>query len=352
MLESTATYSDGQSAAASTAHARLRASGVEITLPGGQTLMWPYEEIFSAAPVLAGQPVNIGLISQHAARLHVEDPRFADALLLRAPQLGVRHRRRRLLRPMLAAAALIAAFAAIVTFTDFSPARIIASHIPHSVRARFGDQLIASMTKGGKTCANPKGMRALKKLVLRLNPHDEHGAFSVRVAKLGMLNAFTVPGRRIVVSDRLLQFADTPDELAGVIAHEMGHAIEIHPESSLVRSIGLSLALELMMGGAPDILRNGAEYILQMSYSRRAERQADDWALRLLKAAGISKTGFSAFFVKLQKQMGSDEGKLGEMLSTHPATQARIDHIRHIAAWPATPALPDEDWKALKAICQ
>ncbi len=352
MPESPATYSDGQSATAWTVRARLSASGVEITLPDGQTLLWPYEEISSAAPVLAGQPVNIGLASQHGARLHVEDPRFADALLLRAPQLGLGHRRRRLLKPMLAAAGLIAAFAAIVTFTDFSPARIIASHIPQSVRARFGDRLIESMTQDGKVCTNPRGMRALKKLVLRLNPQNEHGVFSVRVAKLGMLNAFTVPGRRIVVSDRLLQFADTPDELAGVIAHEMGHAIEIHPEASLVRSIGLSLALELMMGGAPDILRNGAEYILQMSYSRSAERQADDWALQLLKEAGISKDGLSAFFVKLQEKMGKDDSKLGEMLSTHPATQSRIAHIRNTATWPATPALSGQDWKALKGICQ
>jgi len=345
------TFSDGQSAAAQVARVRLSARGVEIALPGGETLLWPHEEIFSTAPVLAGQPVNIGLISQHGARLHVEDPHFAAALVLRAPKLGAKHRHWRLLKPMLAVAALIAIFIAVVTFTDFSPARIIASQIPEKTRMLFGERLIASMTRGGKTCSNPKGAQALKKLVLRLNPHDEHGAFRVRVARLGMLNAFTVPGRQIVVSDKLLQFADTPDELAGVIAHEMGHAIEIHPETSLVRSIGLSLGLELMMGGAPDILREGAEYIVQMSYSRRAERQADDWALKLLKEAAIPKKGFAAFFVKLQKKRGTGEGKLGEMLSTHPATQARIDHIRHIAAWPATPALPDKDWKALKGIC-
>jgi predicted Zn-dependent protease len=201
----------------------------------------------------------------------------------------------------------------------------------------------------GRYCAAPAGKAALHKLILRLKRPGTNDTFVVRVARMGMLNAFTVPGQRIIISKKLLDFADTPDELAGVLAHEMGHALELHPEASIVRTLGIS-ALGALLFGQSSNMESLAAIMLQLAYSRQAERQADDWALRLLRQAKISPRGFAAFFTKMKKKFRDTSGFLGAF-STHPATAERIKHIRNAGTWPATPALDEADWKALKAIC-
>ena len=89
-----------------------------------------------------------------------------------------------------------------------------------------------------------------------------------------LLNAFAAPGEQIVLTHGIISKAESADEIAGVLAHEMGHGIEMHPESGLVRAIGMMAAIDLMLGGSGGTLANFGALLAQLSYTRDAERVA------------------------------------------------------------------------------
>ena len=94
----------------------------------------------------------------------------------------------------------------------------------------------------------PRGTCRLTERLSKAAPGSE--PFNVRVYDWSLMNAFAVPGGQIVLTKGLIDKAETPDEVAGVLAHEMGHGIEMHPETGIIRSIGLAAAVEVMLGGA------------------------------------------------------------------------------------------------------
>ena len=115
--------------------------------------------------------------------------------------------------------------------------------------------------------------------------------------------------------------------------------------------MGLSAAVELMLGGSGGTLANIGMLLTQLGYSRVAEREADTRALQILEKAQISPLGFAGFFKRVEERgRGSAIGEIS-ILRTHPlsAERARLAETR--PAYPATPALSDEEWRALRVIC-
>jgi predicted Zn-dependent protease len=101
---------------------------------------------------------------------------------------------------------------------------------------------------------------------------------------------------------------------------------------------------------------------MQFSYSRDAEREADQIAVKLLREAGISSKPFAGFFKKLDPSTKSEKpptpaassgrfGGIKDVFSTHPNPAERMATIEALPDYPATPALADADWKALQMIC-
>ncbi len=154
--------------------------------------------------------------------------------------------------------------------------------------------------------------------------------FKVVVVDWGLLNAFATPGEQIVLTRGLIAKAESADEVAGVLGHEMGHGIEMHPETGIVRAIGLSAAVELMVGGGGGTLGNVGMVLAQLSYTREAEREADDHALAILKKAQISHRGFADFFKRLsdieEKMGGTGIGSV-DIMRSHPQTLDRRKHV-------------------------
>ena len=182
---------------------------------------------------------------------------------------------------------------------------------------------------------------------------DGGRTFNVTVVDLGLVNAFATPGNRIVLTRGLIEKAGSADEVAGVLAHEIGHAVALDPETGIVRAIGMSAAVELMFGGSGTVSNIGV-LLAQLSYTRQAEAQADETALRLLEKAGISAKGFGQFFRRVNKEgdAGSDSaGGIAGMLRTHPPTAERIRRVDAANTYRATPALSPEQWQAMKAMC-
>ena len=182
--------------------------------------------------------------------------------------------------------------------------------------------------------------------------------FSVEVVALPVVNAFALPGGRIVVSARLIAEARRPAEVAGVLAHELGHVYYRHPEAQLVRVMGMQLLLTLATGSSSgDALGGLAGLLAILRYSRTAEAQADAFATRLMAQGHIDPTGLRDFFVRMQKKMGGKTSGgllsgIGDMLATHPGTGERIAIIKPLPPGEAREVLSPEAFAALKAICR
>ncbi|MBS0235613.1 MAG: M48 family metallopeptidase [Proteobacteria bacterium] len=338
--------------------ASLGETGIEIKLTDGTPRrIWRYDELKVDEPIRPNA-INVLLSSgeEPGASLFVQGPEFAAGLGARASQLTARIGQVRRRRIGIALLALFTGLIAAGVILSWSPAKWIANTLPLSWRERLGNTARESLTEDHKECVDPAGLTALKKLATRLSMGIPAGnTFDVRVYDWQLMNAFAVPGEQIVLTKGLLDKAQSPDEVAGVLAHEMGHGIELHPEAAIIRGVGLGAALEIMLGGTTGGgLANVGLMLAQLGYSRSAEREADKHALELLKAAAIAPKGLGDFFTRVMK-MEADEGsappKALSWLRTHPLPEERVRLVRQQAAYPATPALDAQSWQDLKSIC-
>ncbi len=350
---------DGRTAAARNAQVRLDLSGIEISAEDPiERFRWPYDTLRAGEPI---RPLSVDvLLSSTAtpgATLFVPGAEFASGLASRAAHLTAKAERWRHARPWIVGAGAIAAFFAFLSVSGWSPIRTIASLLPQSWRDRLGTATIQSIAEDKKRCTDEAGLAALEKLTARLAASaGNRTSFKVVVVDWSLMNAFAVPGNQIVMTKGLVEKADSADEVAGVLAHEMGHGIEMHPETGIIRAVGLAAAVELMLGGTGGTLANLGLVLAQLGYTRVAEREADLHALELLKKSGISQQGLLNFFKRVQKIEGGDEVtkaiKSFDMLRTHPPTEERAELIRRQPSYPSTPALDPAGWEALKGVCK
>jgi len=339
--------------------ASLGSSGVLIDLGGGESRhVWPYARLRSEEPIRSNA-IDVLLTSRDepGASLFVQGAGFAGELRQRAPRLSVRAAWLREKRMWFFLLAFIAALIAGVYLAGFSPAKSIAKRLPDSWRERLGNATRSSMTKGHKECVDPAGLAALTQLTERLSKGVPGGVpFHVHVYDWPLMNAFAVPGSQIVLTSGLLDKSETPDEAAGVLAHEMGHGIELHPESAIIRGVGLGATLEVMLGNSTGGgLANVGLMLAQLGYSRSAEREADKHALELMKAASISPKGLGNFFTRVTK-MEAEEGAEGpgafSWFRTHPPAAERARIVSEQKDYPSSPALSAEAWQNLKSVCK
>jgi beta-barrel assembly-enhancing protease len=302
---------------------------------------WPYAGITLIHDEIRHGPVRV---AYGDARLEIGDPRFAAALHEAMPEL---HRaRRRLVRRAVVGSCLFAGVVAGLWWGMPLIAADLVPFIPPRWETKLGNQ-VARLPIAGTTCDNPAGKAALAALTGRLlDGVDVPFTPKVTVRASSTVNAFAFPGAKIVVLNGLLQQAQSPDEVAGVLAHELTHGIKRHSMRMLIANAGLSLLFELTVGGGTGA--SVAFFLTTLSYSRDVEAEADEGATQLLRRAAIDTDGFAAFFERLEKTHGSG---LPAFLNSHPATQQRAAKARVAPSGPTRPALTPEQWQALKAIC-
>jgi beta-barrel assembly-enhancing protease len=141
------------------------------------------------------------------------------------------------------------------------------------------------------------------------------------------VNAFATTGGDLYVYSGLVQLADDGAELAGVIAHEIGHVAEYHVQRQMVDALGLealtALAVGKNPGAATQLVAGIGGKAAMLANSRSDEKQADEWGVVHADAAGYDPSGLVRFFQKLQAQEGKTAAALG-WLSDHPTTPSRI----------------------------
>lgn len=352
-----ARWSDGRTAVARDATATLTETGVAIALvSAGEHFIWPYDSLSVGEP-LRPHSVDAVISSKSApgCSLFVPNSSFVANLARHVPRLTARAERWHNARPWIAGMLAVVALIVAAQVADFSPAHALAKMVPHSWSQRLGDETLHSMTEGKKSCVEPAGLIAVATLMQRLSKGSGRAEpFDVVVSDWSVVNAFAVPGGKIILLKGLIDKAQSPDELAGVLAHEMGHGLSLHAETGIIRAVGFAAAIEFMMGGSSGTLANLGLVLAQLSYSRVAEHEADLQAIALLKKAEISPHGFADFFKRMEESE-HDGDKKGwgnlDILRSHPPTAERAALIDSQPTYETTPALNDELWQSLKQVC-
>jgi Zn-dependent protease with chaperone function len=227
-------------------------------------------------------------------------------------------------------------------------APLVPAGVTEPMGVAFVDQLV-----GDRRCSTPEAEKALERLVAQLGPPR---ALTVTVADFGFANAFAGPGGQVVLTRGLLEQASGPDEVAGVLAHEIGHVVRHHPTQALLRHYGISLFAGSVGGGYAQV----ADVGLMLAATRGAEREADAYALERMRAAGISTAGLARFFERQQgpAKVAEEKGvgaellaEIGSYATTHPPDAERLAAFRAGATADARPALTEAEWAALRAVC-
>jgi len=243
------------------------------------------------------------------------------------------------------AAAACAVVAAGVVAIGYAAPGWIARAVPMSWERRLGDAMVGDF--GTRLCKAPAGRAALSRLVTRIAP--DGGDLRVQVTAVPMVNAAALPGGRIVIFEKLLTDARSPDEVAGVLAHEVGHVRNRDVLTALARQAGIGFVLASLTGDVGNALGT----LLAARYSRAAESEADAFAIRSLAAARVSPLPTARFFAQLAEMEDKlPTGALG-YLSSHPLSRERRRRFERAVATHRgdAPALSRDEWRALRRIC-
>lgn len=157
-------------------------------------------------------------------------------------------------------------------------------------------------------------------------------------------NAFALPSGDIVVTDAFIALADNQQQIDSVLLHEIGHVVHRHSMQQMIRASSLTIIVMLFVGGDLSFIEELAvglpTFLVQQGYSRTMETEADQFALELIARHNLGHQHFADILRKFseyqEKQMqwlDAETEKTLEILSTHPATQDRIDAAE--AGWNA-----------------
>jgi predicted Zn-dependent protease len=146
------------------------------------------------------------------------------------------------------------------------------------------------------------------------------------------MNAFALPGGTVVVLDGLVRRTGGDDRLTAVVGHELAHLSRHHSAEALVRGAGLTGLAGLLWGDFSSAAANLPAALAVLGYSRDAEREADDDAVRFLRAAG-RPPGALVELLCLFSEEGRSDGliQLPDLFSSHPSLEERLAHARQAA---------------------
>jgi beta-barrel assembly-enhancing protease len=354
-------YSDGRTAAFAHVEARIGEDGLAISgEDGAPRETWPREDVRLADGPDASGAIRLGRRGSDA-RLSIQDGDALRALELHCDALhkGLAEESSWRVIAIWSGAAVAA-----ILFLIFAVLPFFADHasawVSPRLETKLGDQIadvmisfsVDSDDKDRAECTNAKGRAALDKLIAPLAaPLSLRNTLRVRVINSKMLNAIALPGDEILLFRGLIDFAQGPNEVAGVLGHEMGHLKLDHPMRLVIRESGTAFLIGLVMG---DIFGGSAISIagtglLVTAFSRDAESAADNEAVTLMRNAGLDVAPLGAFFERLQAEKSDGELPIA-FLRTHPPSDQRAKLIE--AAPPGgKQALTQAAWQDLKAIC-
>ncbi|MBV0913177.1 M48 family metallopeptidase [Anianabacter salinae] len=360
-----AVWLDGHAARAPEIAARIEDGPVpmlRLAVQGAAEKAWPLEEV-RRLPDQAGQgQIVLTHPSDPLARVVVSEPEACRLIAARCRNLDRAPPRRGLGRIALWAVGAVASVALIILVLVPQMANQLATYLPPEGEVALGQstlgQIRDAIGDGSAVgiCETPEGRRALDEMTARLIAQtDLPYPVQVDVLDNELVNAFALPGGQIVLFRGLIDAAEHPDEVAAVLAHEIGHVVNRDPTRTALRTAGSLGVLGLLFGdfAGGTVVLFLTERLIQASYSQEAESAADAFAHGTLARAGIPPGALADMFERLRDRSGEEPGVIRHFLA-HPGLGDRIAAARAADADRAEvyrPALGEADWQALQRIC-
>lgn len=160
--------------------------------------------------------------------------------------------------------------------------------------------------------------------------HAPHVKIQLHFCQMGFANAFALPGGFIVVSDELVHLAANDEEIAAVLAHELGHVERRHGLQSVLRNSAALVLVSTVTGDLSTLTAFSGTLpflLFQRGYAREFEREADAYAVNLLRRARIDPAELAYILERLENARPAT-GADFTYLSTHPSTPDRVKQLR------------------------
>nr|WP_249806370.1 M48 family metallopeptidase [Bradyrhizobium sp. 1] len=331
------------------------ADALEIVEAGVTPVRWAYDDI-RRADSPAGVLRLASTSAPPLARLEIRDVALAADVTARCPRLDEHQTSRRGVAKIVGwSMAAAVSIVCVVLFGVPLAADRLAPLVPKPIERRIGDasEVQVKTIFGRNACSDSAGKAAFTKLVNRLR--DAAGLdddnMTAGVLPSAIPNAFALPGGKVYVLNALIDKAENPDELAGILAHELGHLKHHDNMRGLIYNGGTSFLIGLLFG---DVTGSSAvifasRSVVEASYSREAETAADTFAIDIMHALGRSPKPAAELMFRIT---GKEGGGLTSILASHPLTEDRLARMtKEDRPASGPPLLTDTEWQALKGIC-
>lgn len=343
-------YNDHRAGKRRDVHVQVGADGLRLIDESGVLVsFWPYQGLTLRDDFSPTGSFKLCHKQFDAAELTCKDPGLLKTLCSVCPQIEsklvgpIKQNAARIL-VLLAAAALSVAML-------FASVRLLADHFASLVPLRWenalGGRVAKRLVEGTGECSFTPGVKALEHLSARMMA-VVNADFPLRVTVTDDARAesFAVSGGRVVIFSGMVDKAQSPEEFAGLLAHEFAHNTMRHPLAGMIRSLGINFLFSSFDHDLSLLLFSSAEFkssMVRLVYTEEEEQAADRLASKMLVAALIAPEGAHYFPARL----GADAPTY---LSRHPSVGSLVDPTAELPA-PPRAAMGTNEWSALKNIC-
>ncbi len=354
--EWTAYYYDGRTANREAVTVNVGAGGLELRRADGSSIQWPFEGVRQTQGAFGNEQLRLEFGVDPVEALLVDGEGLPAAMRIVAPAAIRRIRPRQSTAKVVGAslAALVCGAALYVwgapIMTDW-----MAPKVPVAWEVSLGESVVRRLAPSRRLCGDSAGHADLRRVVDRLLTAAPSSPYTFRlsVVRDSVVNAFAAPGGFIVLHSGLLSSAETPEQLAGVLAHELQHVLHRHSTRAVIREAPLRLALATLSGGGIETAATVVGTIGALSYRRADEAEADREGMRMLEAAQVDPAGMVAFMRTLDKD-DKAAPRFVSYLSSHPHTKDRVAVLAEMAAAMSVesrPVLDSVAWRRLREMC-
>ncbi len=296
------------------------------------------------------------IIGSHA-RLTAVDAESAGQIERACPKLKSPDQPRAWPKWAFAGIAAVASVVGIVIFLIPSFASAVVGLVPLTFERQMGletrDQIVSLLSRrsGTHVCNAVTANAILQKRADEIatvmeSPFD----IEITVVDFPVTNAVTLPGGQVIILSKLLKKAKSGDEVIGILAHEIAHAVRRDPLQVSIKQTGTTLLVGLLIGDVfgGTVLTGAASTLLESGYSRDAEAAADALAVTALNRLGWNARPLASFLSRIDKETGSN--LIPSFLSTHPSGEDRQKAIEDMSQGIGR-ALNSYEWRTVQSMC-